>query len=44
MAAWSLGSYPTHPRWIKYADLNQDGRLDMKDLVIIARHFGEEWT
>jgi parallel beta-helix repeat protein len=43
VAAWSIGSYPTHPRWNKYADLNQDNRLDMKDLVIIARNFGKTY-
>jgi hypothetical protein len=40
VAAWAIGSYPTHPRWNSYADLNQDGKLDMKDLVIIAQNFG----
>ncbi|MGD8544675.1 MAG: hypothetical protein PVH12_00745 [Candidatus Bathyarchaeota archaeon] len=41
MAAWSVGAYPTHPRWKVEADANQDGRVDMKDLILIAKHFGE---
>jgi hypothetical protein len=44
VSAWSLGSYPGHPRWNSYADLNEDDRLDMKDLVIIARNFGKEYS
>ena len=43
VAAWAIGSYPTHPRWDSYADINQDDRLDMKDLVIIARNFGKTY-
>jgi hypothetical protein len=41
VAAWAIGSYPTHPRWNIQVDLNQDDEVNMKDLVIIARNFGK---
>jgi parallel beta-helix repeat protein len=40
IAAWSIGSFPTHPRWKVEADVNQDSRVDIKDLISIAKHFG----
>jgi len=43
VAAWALGSHPTHPRWDNQADINQDGRVDMKDLVLIASNFGKTY-
>ena len=41
IAAYAFGSYPGHPRWNPLADVNHDNYVDMVDLSLIARHFGE---
>ena len=38
----AFGSYPGHPRWNPNCDLNNDLRIDLKDIWIVARNFG--WT
>lgn len=43
-AILALGSYPNHPRWNPEADINGDNVIDMTDLYIIAKHFGETAT
>jgi len=49
LAAWSFGSYgpnflypgsPPHPRWNLDSDINDDLKIDLKDLFLIARNFG----
>lgn len=37
--AWA--SYPGNPRWDPEADLNNDEFIDVEDLVVVGRYFGE---
>ncbi len=39
MAASAFGSYPGHARWDVSADFNDDERIDMRDLHLIAINF-----
>jgi ABC-type transport system substrate-binding protein len=39
-AAKAFGSYPGHPRWNNFADINVDRKVDMKDIGAIAKKFG----
>jgi hypothetical protein len=32
---------PSDPLWNSEADINGDGKIDMKDISTVARHFGE---
>jgi hypothetical protein len=34
---------PGDPLWDPIADINADGRIDMKDIVVPARHFAEHY-
>jgi hypothetical protein len=43
-AALSFGRDLGHPRWNPDADMNHDGKVDMRDLVIIAKNFGKAVT
>lgn len=36
-----FGADPSKQRWDPNADVNGDNRIDMKDLGIICKHFGE---
>jgi hypothetical protein len=40
LVADAFGSYPMHPRWNVYADLNLDGRITIDDVAAILRDFG----
>jgi len=39
-ASIAFGTYPGHPRWNEMADMNQDGEVNMIDLILIAMNFG----
>ncbi len=39
-AAIGFGSYPGHPRWNPAADVNQDRRIGIADIALIAKSFG----
>ena len=41
IAIWgqAFGSNPEHPRWNAMADINEDGKVDMIDGVLIAKEF-----
>lgn len=41
IAAIAFGSYPGHPRWNPIADVNQDNKVDMRDIATIARNIRE---
>jgi hypothetical protein len=41
IAAMAFGSYAGHPRWNSIADENEDGKIDMRDIAVICRNFGE---
>jgi len=41
LAAKAFGSTSTSPRWNPDADINLDGKIDMKDLYIIVANFGK---
>lgn len=46
LAAAAFGSYPGHPRWNPLADLTgqqilPDDRVDIIDLILIVKHFGQ---
>jgi len=43
MVARYFGSYPGHPRWNPDADLNNDGKVDMKDIWTVVKNFGKKW-
>ena len=40
-AAFSFGSFPTHPTWNPEADINKDNRVDIEDIYLIAKDFGK---
>lgn len=40
-AARTFGTYIGHPRWDEQADENGDNKIDIQDLVIIAKNFGK---
>jgi hypothetical protein len=43
MAAQAFGATPDSRRWLPngpYADINNDDRVDMIDLVTVAKNFG----
>ena len=33
---------PSDPLWDSIADANGDGKVDMKDIAAVAKHFGEQ--
>jgi hypothetical protein len=37
----AFGSYPGHPRWDSDADVNQDDKVNLRDISLVAKHFGE---
>ncbi|MEM0357844.1 MAG: dockerin type I domain-containing protein [Candidatus Bathyarchaeia archaeon] len=39
----SFASYPGHPRWLPQADLNFDGKVDMKDVTLVLTNFGRSY-
>jgi hypothetical protein len=39
-----FGCKPGDNLWDPNADINSDGKIDMKDLAIAARNFGKEST
>jgi hypothetical protein len=39
--ASAFGCYPGHPLWNSDADLNQDGIVDIYDIIIMAGNFGK---
>ncbi|MDH5267534.1 MAG: dockerin type I domain-containing protein, partial [Candidatus Bathyarchaeota archaeon] len=41
-AAKAYGLVIGDPEYNPEADLNQDGRVDMRDLIVICRHWGED--
>jgi hypothetical protein len=44
--ASAFGSTPGQPRYNLEADINTDGKIDMKDVGGVAKHFGQmqnEW-
>jgi len=41
VVAKAFGSYGGHPSWNPNADLNSDGKIDMKDIYAVAIRFGE---
>jgi ABC-type transport system substrate-binding protein len=38
--AKAFGTYPGHPRWNPFADVNCDYKIDMRDIGAIAKKFG----
>ncbi|MCJ7423348.1 hypothetical protein MUP01_03660 [Candidatus Bathyarchaeota archaeon] len=40
-AAAAFGSYPSHSRWNPFADDNEDNRIDIRDVSLIARDYGK---
>jgi len=39
----AFGSYPGKPNWNRECDLNNDGVVEAKDLVILGKNYGKEW-
>jgi len=37
----AFGSTPTKPNWDPRADIDQNGRVDMTDVVIVVSNFGK---
>jgi hypothetical protein len=37
----AFGSYPGHPRWNPAADVNNNGVVDLNDVVTVLMHFGQ---
>jgi PKD repeat protein len=42
IVAKAFGSAPGSPNWNPIADVNRDGKVDMKDIIPIARSFGKD--
>lgn len=40
-AARAFGTYLGHPNWDEQADENGDNRIDIQDLILIAKNFGK---
>lgn len=38
-----FGTHPSQPLWDPNADLNSDGKIDIRDIGIAATHFGERY-
>jgi len=41
IVAKAFGATPSDPRWNPAADLNGDGKIDMKDIAIVTANFGK---
>lgn len=39
----AFGTYEGHARWIPEADLNFDGKVDMKDITLVLSNFGKSY-
>jgi PKD repeat protein len=39
--AIAFGSYPEHPKWDRFADINMDNKVDLRDIAKLARRFGK---
>jgi hypothetical protein len=39
----AYGSYPGRPNWDPHADIDENGRIDMTDLMLVLDHFGQTW-
>jgi hypothetical protein len=37
----AFGSYPGHPRWNPAADINENGKCDLNDVVTLLMHWGK---
>jgi uncharacterized protein (DUF2141 family) len=37
----AFGSVPGHPKWNPIADINGDGKVDMKDIGTVVADFGK---
>jgi hypothetical protein len=42
--AVAYGSKPSDPKWNPNADVNDDGIVDIFDLVIVSIHYGAEYS
>jgi len=36
-----FGTDPSNPMWDSNADINEDGKIDMKDISTVAKEFGK---
>ncbi|MDH7564711.1 MAG: ABC transporter substrate-binding protein [Candidatus Bathyarchaeota archaeon] len=43
ITAMSFGSYPGHPKWNPFCDINDDYKIDVKDYFAVARQYGWPW-
>jgi hypothetical protein len=41
LAATAFGSYPSHPRWNPDCDVDENDKINLKDIALICPHFGD---
>jgi hypothetical protein len=44
IVCFSFGSTPQSSNWNPAADINSDEHIDIRDVVIVAMHYGEQYT
>ncbi len=44
MVAKAFGSRLGDPNWLAQADMNQDSKIDMVDVALIAKNFGKTFS
>jgi hypothetical protein len=44
LVASAFGAHPGHPRWNEAYDVILDGKIDMRDIAIVAHNFGWHGT
>ena len=42
IVAEAFGSYPEHSRWNAFADIDQNRIVDLKDVILVAKHLGQK--
>ena len=41
VARSAFGTTPSHPRWNPAVDVNQDCKVDLRDIALVSKNFGK---
>jgi hypothetical protein len=41
IVAAAFGPTPSSPNWNPYADVNGDGKVDIRDIALVAKNYGK---